>query len=404
MDARGTEGAAVTAIETNETAPAGLRYKIQLVNPVSEQWTQYMIANAQKCVVKHKQINGKWFGTRVAQQNSRIGQKVLICGAGPSLREHWRHEIDIHRGEIWACNSALPWLLAQGARVTHGLTIDQTPHMLEEWKDATDWPNVKYLLASTVTPALVDRLNDLQRHITFFHNFCGADGELEIYKTLWPGTVMVGDGLNAANRAACLAQFMGFKEMVVLGSDCALGENDEMHADGGGPLASGATHWILEGRLHDPGCPCFGHPSGTVECAGLGECRTWRTKPDMVFSAVAFAKMVNRWGRRRLRIVGDTLPHALRHLSDHQLDRVASLGDITDELKARSDSNKALATVRGKDFASDIFKANVAVAPEGVGPQPKEVMPPEHETNTARSNVRLSVVPVTPPSGATGYL
>ena len=340
----------------NESTPE-LRYKIQLVNPVSEQWTQYMIANAQKCVVKHKQLGEKWFGTRVAQQNSRLGQKVIICGAGPSLRDHWRHEIDIHRGEVWACNSALPWLISEGARVTHGLTIDQTPHMLDEWKDAANWSHVKYLLASTVSPALVDRLIEQHRHITFFHNFCGADGELEIYKTLWPGTVMVGDGLNAANRAACLAQFMGFREIVVLGADCALGEDDVMHADGGGPLASGATHWVLEGRLHDPGCPCYGFPVEPQTCTNLPECRQWRTKPDMLFSAVAFAKMVSRWGKRKIRIVGDTLPHALRRLSEQQLYRVASLGDITQELKANP-VNKALSTVKGKDFESEVFRTN----------------------------------------------
>ena len=48
---------------------------------------------------------------------------VVICGAGPSLRDtaaKWCQQAD----QVWGCNSAATWLYDNGHKVTHGFTVD----------------------------------------------------------------------------------------------------------------------------------------------------------------------------------------------------------------------------------------------------------------------------------------
>lgn len=156
-----------------------------------------------------------------------------------------------------------------------------------------------------------------------------------LYASLYPATLRAGSGLNATTRAIDVALFMGFTEIILLGADCAirfttprppearagseahrkwLDEATVMHADGGSALASGATATVFEGEIDG---------------------RTWLTKPDLVITAV----WLERWRRRlerarlatgtgaRLRIMGDTLPRALRNKDDHFLNRMPSLVD-----------------------------------------------------------------------------
>jgi len=254
---------------------------IRLVNPEAERFGVFIFANALRC-------------ERVAEQDSHKGQRLVLCGAGPSLRDGIGPAMDGHDGECWGINSALVWLWNQGHKVTHGFTVDQTLPMLEEWESA---PPVEYLLATSVHPNLTDFLTAKGRQVTFFHNFVGMQPkgvEEFMYQRLFPGTCMVGGGLNSVNRALCLALWMGFDPIVILGADCALGPNDEMHADGGGPEVAGATALILEGEIDG---------------------RTWRTKTDMIVSAVDLVRMKRQFGDR-LELVGDTLPNALMDKDD----------------------------------------------------------------------------------------
>lgn len=276
----------------------------------------------------------------VVREGSAKGQHVVICGAGPTLRDHaaeWCGKAD----QVWGVNSALPWLHANGHKVTHGLTVDQTPHMCAEWFNA---PDVEYLVATTIHPHLADHLTKRGRAIRYFNNFVGlrqrpviglaADGtrramdyETWLYSILFQGTIRAGSGLNSVTRAIDVAFFMGFDRVTVLGADCALRapaplpesvergsdahvewlKTVEMHADGGNALSSDATPLTFGGEIDG---------------------RHWTTKPDMMVSAVWLRKMANRWAPR-LELIGDTLPNALAGKDEAFLARLPTLTDAT---------------------------------------------------------------------------
>lgn len=297
---------------------------IRLANPVADHFKAFIVGNATKC-------------DKVLVQDANLGQELVICGAGTSLRDtapKWCPTGD----QVWGCNSALTWLYNNGHKVTHGFTVDQTPQMVEEWASC---PDVEYLLASTCHPHLVDYLAMQGRSITFFHNYVGIkerpvaypddDGNTRImafedylYAALYPGTVRVGAGLNAVTRAIEAGIYLGFKRITVLGADGCLRakrpsdpkagfgspehmkwlrEEVTMHADGGNALASDATATTLEAVIDG---------------------RYWISKPDLIISAIWLVWMKRRYGSR-LRIMGDTLTKALMDKPDEYLKRLPTM-------------------------------------------------------------------------------
>tara|TARA_R110000744_G_scaffold154666_5_gene269749 strand:- start:1693 stop:2769 length:1077 start_codon:yes stop_codon:yes gene_type:complete len=343
---------------------------------VGEQFASFIAGNAQYC-------------DKVVKQGTGKGQKLVICGAGPSLRENaagYCNDAD----QLWGVNSALPWLIEHGYPVTHGITVDQTPEMVNEWESL---PDVEYLIPSTSHPHLVAALIDAGKDMTWFNNFVGLQGrpvelcdcghdesehnkwarrpqrlgwigshiaripwvrrrpakchheggcgctaytptvmdfESWLYASLYPMTCRAGTGLNSVNRALDVAVYMGFDTITILGADCALRiknkltkgtepgseehkrwlvEDTMMHADGGNALASGATPVTLGGEIDG---------------------KWWESKPDMMISAVFLEKSRQVLGDR-LRLIGDTLPNALRDKPDEFLLRLPSLtnGDGT---------------------------------------------------------------------------
>jgi hypothetical protein len=327
--------------------------QIRLENPVSKSFAAFVVGNAAEYERRFppdkprniwipNEDGGEYrlpYCEKVAKAGVGDGKTVVICGAGPSLKEEaaeWCAKGD----EVWGCNSALPWLYENGYKVTHGFTIDQQPQMLEEWHTA---PPVEYLLATTVHPHLTDFLLAKGRDITFFHNFCGikedpvswpdANGVEHVeawedwaYQIMYEGTVRAGSGLNAVTRAIDVALFMGFSEIIVLGADCCLRfknpppkdfgpgtkefetwliNETTMHADGGHALASGATPVVLTGEVDG---------------------RLFAVKPDLVITAVWLVVM-RRKLKGRLKIIGDGLPNALKHKSNKFLERLPCLTD-----------------------------------------------------------------------------
>lgn len=322
---------------------------IQLVNPVSEHFKGFIIANATKC-------------DRVVEKGSAKGEHIVICGAGPSLREHVGDGYLEDADQVWGCNSAAIWLHDNGHRVTHGFTVDQTPQLVGEWASA---PPLEYLVASSVHPHLIELLESKGRRVTFFHNYVGINErpvdmgddvimpyEDWMYYTYYPETVRAGSGLNAVTRALDVALIMGASRITLLGADSALRvskplpdepddspahkkwlkggrkgpppqfpagsaehtkwltEDCEMHVDGGHALASGATAVTVEGEIDG---------------------RFWVTKPDMMISAIYLARMVRHFDGR-IEVIGDTLPNALKDKDDEFLDALPNLatkgGDI----------------------------------------------------------------------------
>lgn len=304
----------------------------------------------------------------VVREGSAKGKELVICGAGPSLSdnardyipprnifaralrwgegvlrrtlpEKYRKHIQPER-DVWGCNSALPWLYDKGYNVTHGFTVDQTPTMLKEWKDA---PDVEYLCASSIHPHLSDLLTKRGRTITWFHNYCGftgvsndgkpvttvtIDGETQsyedwVYSLYYPATIRCGSGLNAVNRALDLAQFMGYDRVYVLGADCHirtlkpapkvpaghpehlkwLDEATVFHADGGSAVVNGQSSLTMEGEIDG---------------------RTYLTKPDLAVSAT-WLELQRRASGGTVEVIGDTLSNALRDKDEAYLRRMPSV-------------------------------------------------------------------------------
>ena len=291
-----------------------------------QKWLRFRELVAEHCAEKYVVVEG-----------SAAGQHVVICGAGPSLAANaaeWIPQAD----QVWGVNSALPYLLEHGHRVTHGLTVDQTPQMCAEWFGA---PDVEYLLATTVHPHLTEYLTKRGRRIRYFNNFVGLrnkpiigkapDGSLRgmayedwLYSVLFHGTIRAGSGLNSVTRAIDVALCMGFSKITILGADCAIAglkidkdvvqgspehiallKGSTFHADGGHALASEATPLTFGGMIDG---------------------RHWETKPDLIISAVWLVKMAKRLAGR-LQLIGDTLPNALMGQSEEFLARLPALTD-----------------------------------------------------------------------------
>ncbi len=281
----------------------------------------------------HIKENAK-HATKVASFNTHKGQAVTICGAGPSLAEYQ----NTFANHVWACNSALTYMKGRGWRVTHGFCIDQGPEMLNEKEWQTTFP-VEYLVSSSVNPALVEHLVAHKRKIRFFHNFLGTTNpegykevvpgqcyEMELYRTLYPTSVQVGHGLNAVPRAVCLAIAMGFDKITVYGADSAAAP-DYL------PMPVMETPEYLEWTkglvLYADGrtaFQCYGQNQPFAEAPDL-KGRRWHTRPDMVVSAMHLLDLEKAFPGR-IEIMGDTLPNALRGITEN-LPQLTQGGEVT---------------------------------------------------------------------------
>ena len=260
---------------------------IELHSPVSNELRGFAAEN-----VKHSPL------VMVAPDLFK-GQSLALCGAGPSLKDAKFNGED----HVFACNSALPYLVARGVRVTAGVGIDQTPGLLDEWKDP---PNVPYYVASTCDPALIRHLREHGCTPIFFHNFVGLmdeDGnvdEYDYYCATWPNSYMVAQGFTVVDRFIGVAQWMGFTQINIYGADHAFGPDDQAHANGDSATEAYGNPLIMEGEIDG---------------------RVWRTRPDMLLAAVELARRVRDSGGT-ITLVGDGLPHALLGKDDAFLDQV----------------------------------------------------------------------------------
>lgn len=278
----------------------------------------------------------KMFGTRADEFK---GQTVAICGAGPSLRDYHTTPQPA-ADQVWACNSALPYLMDHGVRVTHAFGIDQGEGMLEDWARTFD---VTYVVASSVHPKLVTHLQKHNRRLRWFHNYLGLPDpdewvkpdicvvcqhveagqhaghgytpltyEMWMYQNLYATSCIPAYGLNVVARAIGVALYLGFAKILVYGSDCAA-------AVDGPPMPNAAdldayADWMKQVVVYADGRTAFDvyGPQGVmIEACGpdLGWHR-WHTRGDMLVTARHLTVIVNT-NKARVQLVGDILPNAL---------------------------------------------------------------------------------------------
>lgn len=232
----------------------------------------------------------------VIPPDTKQGQHLIICGAGPSL-SRLRSVVERHSGDVWGCNRALNILHDWGVPAV-GVAIDPSTRMFGTvWKDA---PQTTYYLATSVNPGLVWHLET--NPIRFFHSLRGAEDELKLYRMLYPHTCLAGNGLNVVNRAVDLAEYMGYSTISLVGADNALGHGDAMYANG---AQADSDDVVLEGKIGK---------------------RVWRTRTDMLMSAVSLVLKQRAMKSQRLVFLGDTLPKALQKKPRSFLDRCVQWG------------------------------------------------------------------------------
>jgi hypothetical protein len=112
----------------------------------------------------------------------------------------------------------------------------------------------------------------------------------------------MGGGYNVVNRAVSAAFFMGAGRIVLAGTDCGWRTDEQMYADG---------------PAHREGVDMTDH------CMIDG--REWMTRPDMLASGVALAKLAKK-RPDDIVFLGDTLPSKLVHKDDEFLQQCASFG------------------------------------------------------------------------------
>lgn len=261
------------------------RMAIELCNPVQDHLAGYIREN-----LRHR--------PKMLEENAFAGKALALCGAGPSLRSQTITGVD----EVWACNSALPYLAWTGQRVTAGIGIDQTRALQAEWRNP---PAVPCYIASSCDPSLAAYLESFGNDVFWFHNYVGCADEMELYKQ-WPmPACMVQMGTTVVPRVVHLAQWMGFERIDIYGADCAFGADDLAHANGESANDAYRNHLVLEGDIDG---------------------RTWRTRADMLMGAVELVRYVRK-SAGRIRLMGDTLPVALLGKSDEFLKDVCKRVD-----------------------------------------------------------------------------
>ena len=239
----------------------------------------------------------------VVQADSAEGTEVAICGAGPSLAQYKPFLRDF-TGPIWGCNRGLNYLHEWGIPKAVGVAIDPSTRMFgQTWREP---PDTEYLLATSVNPGLVWWLEHNERPIRYFHSMRGAKGETELYRMLYPPTVLAGHGLNVVNRAVDVADYMGYTRIYLLGADNALGTDGAFYA--GGERSPNEDQITLTGEIDG---------------------KSFETKTDMLMSAVELVRRQQALKRegKRLIFMGRTLPAALEGKTEAYLKRVIDWRD-----------------------------------------------------------------------------
>lgn len=233
------------------------------------------------------------------------GSTAIIVGSGPSLRS--KETIDgiraaVKEGAIvFACKAAIKFLYNRGIHIDYGVSMDPGAHIAKSSK-IFKAPGITHIIATTSDPALYEYLKD--ENVMLFHSATGYKEETSLYKELFEQADVMGGGYNVVNRAVSAALYMGAFKIILAGTDCGWREDQEMYVDG-------PTH----------------RQGVDMSDNGMVDGTPWITRPDMLASGVALAKLAKSLGEERMTILGDVLPAALRKKDDAFLKQCASFID-----------------------------------------------------------------------------
>ena len=284
-------------------------------------------------------------GVKTISENMLEGRNAVVCGNGPSLGQP--EVLDAIRDRVIAgdlviaCKGAIRFLFEKGINPDYAVTMDPGAHIARPDRKIYKAPSCTHIVASSSDPLVFKYLRssmpyqkwlesiskkdqkavlqddyilwvageltfddtpqeDLHSKVMIFHSATGLKDETKLYKDLFTDDACMGGGYNVTNRAISAAIYMGIDKITLAGVDGGWREDQTFYADGAA-MRKGVD-------MND---------------MGLVDGPPWMTRPDMLASAVAMAKLIKK-DPDRFTTLGDTLPGKLAEKDDAFLDQCAS--------------------------------------------------------------------------------
>lgn len=169
---------------------------------------------------------------------------IIVC-YGPSIHETWQHAVSEAKflGGTLATNSgAHDFLISKGV-VPH-YHVEMDPREVRCGFTDTPHKDVKYLLASTVHPKLVEKLDGFD--MSLWHSMNGAESQ-RIFD-LEPDATGISGGSCVGLRSITLFHSLGYRYFSIYGFDCSFRDETKKWA---GKHPGGTKHKTIEVKCGD---------------------------------------------------------------------------------------------------------------------------------------------------------
>jgi len=335
-------------------AAQGGGQKIKFVNPNTDNYE----GNISYAAKLHKRGIPTYKQNELILPGSSIGPKVVVCGSGNSLRDpvvfdEIKRLVVVENALVMACKQSIKFLHEKGLRIDYAVTMDPGAHIARPEKIFKS-PGTCHLVASSSDPLLFDYFlantpyavwfaslsEDAQKRILcedfdawkagefvlqdagentsevkIFHSATGYAREVEMYNSLFETSECMGGGYNVVNRAVSAALYMGAAQIILAGCDCGWRVDDTFYVDGS-KARSGVD-------MCDHGAVEMTDSKGERLATPAEGSREWMTRPDMLASGVALAKLIKR-NPDKFIVLGNTLPAKLINKEEDFLNKCAS--------------------------------------------------------------------------------
>jgi len=282
-------------------------------------------------------------GLPFVERDAHTNENVIICSTGSSIKD--RKVLStikkrVSKGwKVFGLKETIPFLREHNIPVHFSCSMDPGgDRQIARTPVDTD---VTYCVASSCHPSLFDHLLGNGCKVEVFHSACGhqeakyergillslnqeeisvIDGEFElktttgnefcpvvpilssevdVYMELFGHADVMQGGFTVTNRTLALAKYMGFKKVLMAGTDFGWRDPDGSHY----------SDLVMVPAYDD----------NVMNDGGEVDGKMWYTKPDQLASAVDIAKKIKAG---EVKVLGDSLAAALAKCGDAFLEKV----------------------------------------------------------------------------------